>query len=617
MNDAYPRYKESAAWHQNGLMLIMVFINRSKLLAAFAPAFCVALLVFPTKSSAQLPWKSPHGLFQLGGDAWTNPVVAGLRLQIRWTDIQPDSETLFDWSTIDKQVANAQTYNKQLGISLVILSAPPSWLTALPGVKTYLLPPKNGQTMPIVLPWDPIVQPKIINFITQLCLRYDGLADYIVMGGLGFNTESYMPDPADIGLDLTLSEAVTAWTGSSNTIIDAYGANLHSTPFIIAAGVPFTGTDAPTALTNVVSRAVTMYGPGFGIMQWGLNANSNTGYMPNALIAQYSPTNPAGFQFLCPVAGNDNGKVLGGTLEQTLDAGIALGAQWIEIYGEDADNPDYAAAFASASAALMAPTAPPQQSLLNVSTRTEVLGGDSVLIGGFIVTGDIPKSVVLRAIGPSLADVGVTGVLADPSLELYDSTGALMEQNDNWVSPLPANVVAGGLTPKDPAESLITATLPPGSYTAILRGVGGSSGVALFELYDLDPARSRISNLSTRGQAASGDQAMIGGFIIGGTQPTEILIRALGPSLSALGVSGALLDPVLELRGSDGSLIAENDNWRDNQEQQIIATTIPPSNDKESAIIATLAPGNYTALVRGAGTSSGIALVEMYSLTSN
>jgi hypothetical protein len=262
-------------------------------------------------------------------------------------------------------------------------------------------------------------------------------------------------------------------------------------------------------------------------------------------------------------------------------------------------------------------TPPPMHELLNVSTRAQVLTGDSVLIGGFIVTGNVAKSVVLRALGPSLADFGVTGVLANPALQLYDSTGALMQQDDNWISPLPANVVAAGLTPKYPAESLIAATLPPGSYTAVLQGTGGSTGVGLFELYDLDPAHSRVSNLSTRGQAGSENLAIIGGFIIGGTQPTEILLRALGPSLTAFGVSGALQDPVLELRGSDGSLIAENDNWRDSQEQQIIATTIPPSNDKESAIIATLAPGDYTALVRGAGTSSGIALVEVYDLTSN
>jgi len=303
--------------------------------------------------------KSPHGLFQLGGDAWTNPAVDGMRMEIKWADVQPDSETQFDWSQIDAQVANAQTYQKQLGISLVILSAPPDWLTSLPGVKTYQLPPKNGQTLSIVLPWDPIVQSKIVNFVTQLCLRYDGVVDYIVMGGLGCNTETYMPDPADIGLDMALSDAVLAWTKSSDIIIDAYAANLYWTPCIMAAAIPFTGPDAPTALTEVIDRAATTYGTSFGVMNWGLNANSDTGFLTNALVAQYSSTNPVGFQLLCPAAGNDNDQTLGGTLEQTLDAGIALGAQWIEIYGQDADNTDNTAAFENARTKLTPPPQPP------------------------------------------------------------------------------------------------------------------------------------------------------------------------------------------------------------------------------------------------------------------
>jgi dienelactone hydrolase len=265
------------------------------------------------------------------------------------------------------------------------------------------------------------------------------------------------------------------------------------------------------------------------------------------------------------------------------------------------------------------PTPPPGlvNTLLNVSTRAQVLTGDSVLIGGFIITGNVAKTLVLRALGPSLADAGVPGVLADPTLALYDSSGALLQQNDNWTFPLPSYVVAAGLTPKDPAESLIATTLPPGSYTAVLQGTGGFTGIGLVELYDLDPANSRLSDLSSRGHVATGDQAMIGGFIIGGTQPTEILVRALGPSLTALGISGALPDPLLELHGSDGSLIADNDNWRDTQEAEIIATGIPPSDDKESAILNTLAPGNYTAIVRGVNNTTGVALVEVYNLTSN
>jgi hypothetical protein len=255
--------------------------------------------------------------------------------------------------------------------------------------------------------------------------------------------------------------------------------------------------------------------------------------------------------------------------------------------------------------------------LLNVSTRVQVLTGDSVMIGGFIISGDTAKKVVLRALGPSLADAGVKGILADPMLTLYDSAGHLIKQNDNWVAPLPGYVVASGLQPTKPAESLIAATLAPGSYTAVLRGVGGSSGVALCELYDLDPASSRIMNMSTRGKVGIGDEAMIGGFILGGSGPSKVIVRAIGPSLAASGVSGALSDPVLELRDSDGSLLFENDDWRSSQEQEILDSTIPPSNDKESAIVATLPPGSYTELVRGADNSTGVALVEVYNLESN
>jgi hypothetical protein len=170
------------------------------------------------------------------------------------------------------------------------------------------------------------------------------------------------------------------------------------------------------------------------------------------------------------------------------------------------------------------------------------------------------------------------------------------------------------LAPTDPAESLISTTLPPGNYTAVLRGTDGATGVALFELYDIDPTHSRISNISTRGVVEAGDGAMIAGFIIGGSEPTKVIVRAIGPSLSASGVAGALLDPFLELHNADGSLIYSNDNWRTEQEQQILNSTIPPANEKEAAIVATLVPGNYTATVRGVGDTTGVALVEVYNL---
>jgi hypothetical protein len=238
------------------------------------------------------------------------------------------------------------------------------------------------------------------------------------------------------------------------------------------------------------------------------------------------------------------------------------------------------------------------------------------MIGGFIITGNVSKKVALRAIGPSLVDAGVTNALADPVIELYDSTGRLIAQNDNS-SSLPPDTIPVDLAPKNGKESFVGATLAPGSYTAILRGANGAAGVGLFELFDLDPANARISNISTRGEVGMGSEVMIGGFIIGGEDPTKIIIRAIGPSLSSQNIPNALPDPLLELYDNNGSLIFTNDNWRSTQEEEILATGVAPSQDSESAIVATLTPGGYTAMVRDAGTASGVALVEVYNLETN
>lgn len=259
---------------------------------------------------------------------------------------------------------------------------------------------------------------------------------------------------------------------------------------------------------------------------------------------------------------------------------------------------------------------PPSQVLVNVSTRVRVESGTAVMIGGFIVAGEAPKQVAIRALGPSLAGVGVTDALSDPVLELYDSTGTLIAQNDNCSSLSPDGIPAG-MKPLNDDESLIVITLPEGSYTGILRGANGATGVGLFELYDLDPASSQIINISTRGEVATGSNAMIGGFIIGGEDPTKVIVRGIGPSLAAAGVTSALSDPVLELYDSNGSLIFSNDDWRSTQEQQIDATGVAPTDDRESAIVATLIPGSYTAVLSGSATSEGVGLVEIYKLKTD
>lgn len=258
--------------------------------------------------------------------------------------------------------------------------------------------------------------------------------------------------------------------------------------------------------------------------------------------------------------------------------------------------------------------APRAAQLLNISSRLQVQTGAGVLISGFIVTGESPKEIVIRGLGPSLAGVGL--VLADPVLQLFDSNSALLTTNDNWKSTQQAQIVATGLPPPNDLEAALDITLDPGSYTAILTGRNGGTGVGLLELYDLNPSSgSRLANISTRGLVQTDPNVLIGGFIQGNaTGENTVLVRAIGPSLASVGVAGSLADPTLALYNSDGTIAAENDDWRTTQQVAIMATGAAPLDDRESAIVATLPPGNYTAVVAGANDSTGIALVEIYDL---
>lgn len=267
-------------------------------------------------------------------------------------------------------------------------------------------------------------------------------------------------------------------------------------------------------------------------------------------------------------------------------------------------------AFQDPSSALMTtiPVAAPSQ-LANISSRLSVGTGDNVLIGGFIITGADQKKVVVRAIGPSLA---ISGVLADPALELYNASGVLVASNDNWRSTQQQEIIDTTVPPSNDKEAAIVATLDGGAYTSVLRGVNNATGIALVEAYDLAPsADSRLGNISTRGLVQIGDNVLIGGVIVTGTTPLRVIIRAIGPSLS---LPKKLADPTLELFDGNGSALAFNDNWRESQEREIAETTIPPQNDLESAIVVTLEAGNYTAVVRGSWDSTGVAVVEVYAL---
>jgi hypothetical protein len=279
----------------------------------------------------------------------------------------------------------------------------------------------------------------------------------------------------------------------------------------------------------------------------------------------------------------------------------------------------------------------PATHITNISTRAFVQTGNNVMIGGFIIEGTGSKTVILRAIGPELVapPFNISNALSDPTLELHNGSGALIARNDNWQTTIIDGIIGAsqvsaiqnsGHAPTQPTESAIIATLQPGNYTAILRGKNNTVGVALVEVYDLNSgAASVLGNISTRGFVQTGNSVMIGGFIVQGTGPKRVIMRAIGPELSAppFNIPNALANPRLELHDGSGALIARNDNWQTtmiggiitgSQVSAIQNSGHAPTQPSESAIIATLSPGNYTAVVRGVNNTTGVALVEVYDL---
>jgi len=263
------------------------------------------------------------------------------------------------------------------------------------------------------------------------------------------------------------------------------------------------------------------------------------------------------------------------------------------------------------------PTEPgtPAQAL-NISTRLRAQTGDNVIIAGFILVGDNPRQVLLRAIGPSLEQADINDPLQDPVLELHAADGTRIAFNNSWRYSQEAAIIATGIPPTDDREAAILATLAPGSYTAIIRGRRSTSGVAVAEVYDLSESGSgELANISTRGFIDRGEDVMIAGFILaGGSGSSTVLLRGIGPSLTAAGLEQPLADPTLELHDSNGIVIAFNDNWRDTQQAEIEATGLPPVDDHEAAIVAALPPGQYTAVLAGGAGGSGIGLVEVYKV---
>jgi Cysteine-rich secretory protein family len=323
-----------------------------------------------------------------------------------------------------------------------------------------------------------------------------------------------------------------------------------------------------------------------------------------ANVNSYAVTaSSGGYSIPVPGSGNYSVTFSGGTAPTTQKNVSVLNGQNTKA--------DYIVTGSAQPTPTPTPTVPPgPPTLANISTRAVVGTGTNVLIGGFIVTGTESKRVIVRGIGPSLS---LPGKMLNPTIELHDAAGATIAFNDNWgQSANSAAIAESGVAPADPTEAAILMDLAPGSYTAVLSGANQTTGLAVVEIYDLDSAAdSKLANISTRVLVQSGDAALIGGLIVVGQSPADVIVRAIGPSLS---VPGTMVDPTLEVRDASGALIASNDNWRSTQEAAILETGVAPTRDAEAAIVTSLSPGSYTAIVRGANGGTGVAVVEVYQL---
>ena len=309
---------------------------------------------------------------------------------------------------------------------------------------------------------------------------------------------------------------------------------------------------------------------------------------------------------------SDNGNVsVAVSGSKVLVSGVTVGTSHVTVTTTDLDGVTNSQMFTVTVVA--APGRP-----VNLSTRMQVGTGDNALIAGFIMRGSAAKRLVIRALGPS---TGLGGAVANPTLELHDATGATIATNDNWGDAANKQDVSDfGFAPGSPNESVILTTVPSdpsfASYTVVMRGANNTTGLGVVEVYDIDSGPgSTLLNIATRGQVGTDPNALIGGFIMGGTESKQILVRATGPSLAAFGIPNVLADPILELHDMNGALIDSNDNWMDSpQKPQIQASGLAPTDTKESAVLRTLAPGAYTAVVRGVSNGTGVGTVEIYQL---
>ena len=411
------------------------------------------------------------------------------------------------------------------------------------------------------------------------------------------------------------NNVATGNAGSQILITSASFASYEATP--IASDFTMTNT-IPASYLAAGRLAFQNSGLIFWSVSWGGAGYTgpNTGRMENDADGNFGPPFAGVLPSTSTSALRFNGAASAMSTNNAADYAVTVGSA---TFTNNAGASTSLITIAPSPTPSATPTATPG-TLGNISTRLRVLAGDNALIGGMIATGTAGKRVIIRAIGPSLIPFGVPGALANPTLDLFQGS-TLLFSNDDWgSSPQQAEIANSGLAPSHPSESAIIQTLTPGqNYTAVVRGINNSTGVGVVEAFDLDQAAaSKLGNISTRGFVDVDDNVMIAGLIAGPSNGTSlrVLVRALGPTLTGFGVPNALANPTLDLVNSSGTVIRSNDNWRDDPQQQaqIQAAGLAPGNDLEAALVETVAPGAYTAIVRGNNRTTGVGLVEAYAL---
>lgn len=389
---------------------------------------------------------------------------------------------------------------------------------------------------------------------------------------------------------------------------------------------PGDGDTGPNGLQNFPFISAAFASNGSLIIYGNLNSTASKDYVLEFFANSIADSSGFGegqvFLGQAPVTTDSSGNV-------AFNVTFPLQANLANVTATATDSENTSEFSAAVTIAATTPTAPPTSptavnaavrpnQLLNLSTRLRVETGQGVLIGGFIVSGTQPKKIIVRGIGPSMAVFNVPGLLADPILELYDSSGQLLAQNDNWRQNQEAEIQNSGLAPGNDLESAIVRTVPPGNYTAIVRGKNDTAGTALVEVYDLSQATaSYLGNVSARGFVDTGDNVMISGFIAAGSGggPTTVAIRGLGPSLASFGITNYLADPTIELRNANGTRVQSNNEWMDDQGfDDIRASGLAPQNVHESMIVFDVTPGSYTTILRGTSNGTGVGVLEIYNL---